>query len=52
MLFTALLILAAEPLQEKLQDLDVGVNWIYDDLPAGMKLARETGRPPYDNRSS
>ena len=58
MLLPLLILLAAAPpalspdrkigiegLQEKLQDLDVGVNWIYDDLKYAQEQGRKTGKP-------
>jgi hypothetical protein len=32
-------------LQETLKDADLPGLWIYDDIPAGLAKARETGRP-------
>ena len=32
-------------LQKKLKDLDVHASWIYNDLAAGFKQAKKTGKP-------
>ena len=33
------------PLQTTLDDLEVGGDWIYDDLEQGIALAKESGKP-------
>ena len=36
---------AASPLGESLKDIDVAPHWIYDDLPAAIAEAKESGKP-------
>jgi hypothetical protein len=50
--FLALLALAAAPqddrkdrLRESLHDNDLAGEWVYDDLDAGLALAKKTGKP-------
>lgn len=36
---------AQSPLQQELKDLNLAPHWIYDDLPAALAKAKETGKP-------
>ena len=50
--FTALACLAAAPqdkekLKTALKDVEVRGDWVYDDLDAGLALAKKSGKPAF-----